>query len=48
MQVAGELYRAAVDAVEGEGKQGMAADIYQAAIGNQVRADKCRTRAIAV
>lgn len=35
-QVAAELYRAAVDAVEGEGKAGMSADIFQAAIGNQV------------
>ena len=36
--MAADLYRAAVDAVEAEGKQGMAADIYKAAIANQVRA----------
>ena len=28
----------AVDALEGEGKAGMAADIFQQAVGNQVRA----------
>ena len=40
-QVAADLYREAVDAVEGEGKEVMAADIYQAAVGNQVTFPNC-------
>ena len=35
-QGAGEMYMGAVDALEGEGKAGMAADIFHQAIGNQV------------
>ncbi len=35
-QGAGEMYMGAVDALEGEGKAGMAADIFHQAVGNQV------------